>query len=623
MARIRILDEIVANQIAAGEVVERPASAAKELLENALDAGATTITVEIKGGGVERLRVVDNGHGMSPEDLRLALSRHATSKLREAHDLHHINTLGFRGEALPSIASVSRFSIRSREAGGLGATRISLTGGAQMELSEVPGPPGTEVIVEALFFNVPARLKFLKKPNTESNHILDIIQRMALSRHDVAFRFIKDGRSSLDLPRHKQLLDRVMALFRGKLSEDLKAVGGSGPLSLEGLIGPPSAARASPRHYHTFVNGRYVRDRVIMAAVQAAYGNRLERGRHPFVVLKLNIPPEAVDVNVHPAKTEVRFVETGLIHRLVNKTLDACLRQEPWRENSKSPSIMPEESGEQLEAHRRRIFNVMERIMEKREGGSEEHEELPPRTSWSPPPLPPLNRSSEPPGEVQLDLSSSEEAAESKSASTPQSPPQPALEEPSSFPLPAFEEPRHLPELGYRPELGKIPFDRLKPVGNLAPFLLYAAADGLLMLHAERAFTRLLYERLQKAPMSIPLGQPIRLELSEAQHRKFEQRKEALKILGLEIEPFGGRSLALKSAPAGLEPGRAQALILQLLKREPDQLRLCLAEGMTAGKAPPKQLLKLLEGLEQLEDNLPPFAFFLSKAEMLKSCNIG
>ncbi|MCA9561364.1 MAG: DNA mismatch repair endonuclease MutL, partial [Myxococcales bacterium] len=330
MGRIQILDDKLANQIAAGEVVERPASVVKELLENAVDAGATAITVEIVAGGVKRLRVVDDGHGMGREDALLAVRRHATSKLKTARDLAHIMTLGFRGEALPSIASVSRFSIRTREAGAVGALRVQVEGGAEPTVVEAPGPVGTEVLVEDLFFNVPARLKFLKKEATEASHVSDAVQRLALCYPGVAFRFVKDGRVSFDLPRHETLAARVEAVFGASLAGRLVPVEVPGPFGLDGLLGPPDEARGTARHYHTFVNGRFVRDRVIMSAVQAAYGQRLQRGRHPFVVLRLRLPAEAVDVNVHPAKTEVRFVDTRALHRLVGRALDEVLRADPW-----------------------------------------------------------------------------------------------------------------------------------------------------------------------------------------------------------------------------------------------------------------------------------------------------
>lgn len=385
MGRIRVLDDVLANQIAAGEVVERPASVAKELLENAVDAGATAITVEIGDGGVGLLRVVDDGHGMDADDARLALQRHATSKVATASDLHHIRTLGFRGEALPSIASVSRLTLRTRQPGALGATLIRVEGGREVEAREAPGPVGTEMRVEDLFYNVPARRKFLKRGATEASHVQEAVQRLALCYPDVAFRFVKDGRVAFDLPRHATLIDRVRAIFGATAASRLTPVAVDGAFGLDGLIGPPDEARTTARHYHTFINGRFVRDRVVMSAVQSAYGGRLDRSRHPFVVLRIHMPPEALDVNVHPAKTEVRFVESGGVHRLVSGAIERTLRDDPWRppgEGEAAPARTfhlgggaDEAAGEAgageaggLEGHRQRIFDAMERITARRTG---------------------------------------------------------------------------------------------------------------------------------------------------------------------------------------------------------------------------------------------------------------
>ncbi len=385
MGRIRVLDDVLANQIAAGEVVERPASVIKELLENSVDAGATAITVELAGGGVELLRVVDDGCGMDRDDAVLALQRHATSKLKTASDLHHIRTLGFRGEAIPSIASVSRFAMRTRQPETLGALRVTVEGGKDLEVREAPGPVGTEIRVEDLFFNVPARRKFLKKPATESSHVQEAVQRVALCYPEIAFRLIKDGRTAFDLPRHGTLADRVRAVFGKRVAGRLAPVDLDGLPGVDGLIGPPDEARATARHYHTFINGRFVRDRVIMSAIKSAYGNRLERNRHPFVVLRLRLPPEALDVNVHPAKTEVRYVDSGGVHRLVSSAIDRTLRDEPWAVESpaeapdtapapsaptsvggSAPEAPADEGG--LAGHRRRIFDAMERIAARRPG---------------------------------------------------------------------------------------------------------------------------------------------------------------------------------------------------------------------------------------------------------------
>jgi len=342
LKRVQILDPILANQIAAGEVVERPASAAKELIENAIDAGATEITVEIKEGGRALLRVVDNGHGMSQADALLALERHATSKISVVDDLNRLHTLGFRGEALPSISSVSRFKLKTRTQEALMATALELEGGAQLKVSEAPGRVGTEVRVEDLFFNVPARRKFLKSSGTEGQLISEMFQRFALCHHQLACRFIKDGHLSFEYPSHSSMLERIEAMFGAHTASMLQSVSSHGQLTIEGLISLPQHSYSAHRHGYTFINDRYVKDRLFLGAIQRAYGQRLTKGRYPFYVLKVQINPSLVDVNVHPAKTEVRFVEEEVVLDLLTKALRGAVQRFPEAEEEEGPwSIVP------------------------------------------------------------------------------------------------------------------------------------------------------------------------------------------------------------------------------------------------------------------------------------------
>jgi len=340
--RVQILDPILANQIAAGEVVERPASAAKELIENAIDAGATEITVEVKEGGRALLRVADNGHGMSQADALLALERHATSKISVVDDLNRIHTLGFRGEALPSISSVSRFSLTTRAQGQLMATELQLEGGAQLKVAEVPGRVGTEVRVEDLFFNVPARRKFLKSSATETQLISEAFQRVALCYHQVACRLIKDGHVSFDYPRHSSLLERAEAMFGAQTAAQLHPVSSHGQLTIEGLISFPSHTYSAHRHGYTFINQRFVKDKLFLGAIQRAYGLRLPKGRFPFYVLKVQVNPSMVDVNVHPAKTEVRFVDEEVVLDLLTKAIRGAVQRFPETQDEEHAwSIVP------------------------------------------------------------------------------------------------------------------------------------------------------------------------------------------------------------------------------------------------------------------------------------------
>ena len=334
MGRIKLLESALSDQIAAGEVVERPSSVAKELLENAIDAGASQITLEYELGGVSRLRIVDNGCGMSPDDALLSVRRHATSKITHIDDLNRISSLGFRGEALASIASVSKFRLKTKEEDQLVASLVKVTGGHCEPLGEAAGPHGTEIIVEDLFFNVPARKKFLKKPETEAAHILETVQRLSVGYPNIAFKVIRDGRNVLDVPSHRTLDDRVHHLFPKKMVEDARTMTVPGALGLTGLIGNPKNARGTTRHYYTMINGRIVKDRVLMAAIQSGCGNALQRGKHPFAVLNLNLPAQMVDVNVHPAKTEVRFADSQKIYRMVARSVELALSQRNEQEQS-------------------------------------------------------------------------------------------------------------------------------------------------------------------------------------------------------------------------------------------------------------------------------------------------
>ncbi|MDF2629482.1 MAG: mutL, partial [Symbiobacteriaceae bacterium] len=308
MARIQLLDERTANQIAAGEVVERPASVVKELVENSLDAGATRIVVEVEGGGRDLIRISDDGCGMSPEDARLSLMRHATSKIRSAEDLLEIATMGFRGEAMPSIASVSRFELVTREHDQLAGYRIFVDGGKTVEEGEFGCPPGTRISVRDLFFNVPARLKYLKTNATELGQIGDMLTRLAMANPGVAMRFHSGQMQVFATPGTGELVDVIAALLgRDAVKELLPVRYEDGHARVWGFVGRPGAARAGRNHQYFFVNKRAIRTIQVRYAMEEAYAHLLPNGRYPVCVLFIEVEPKEVDVNVHPAKAEVRF----------------------------------------------------------------------------------------------------------------------------------------------------------------------------------------------------------------------------------------------------------------------------------------------------------------------------
>jgi len=327
--RVQVLPDTVADQIAAGEVVERPASVVKELVENALDAGALAIRVELEDGGKTLIRVSDDGSGLQREDARLALQRHATSKIRTATDLIGVATFGFRGEALPAIASVSRFELETcgdGEAGEGEGTRLRVTGGKLDEVQDAVRQRGTTVTVRGLFYNTPARRKFLRAGATETRAAVEAVTVLAVTRPDVAFSLTSDGRTLLDCPPATRLIDRVHALWGAELADTLLAVSHrAGPLEVTGLAQRPAQARPAGRKGYVFVRGRPIRDPFIVRAAEAGYRSTIAPGDRPSLLLFLDLPGDAVDVNVHPAKLEARFRDKFFVEKVVEEAVRAAL----------------------------------------------------------------------------------------------------------------------------------------------------------------------------------------------------------------------------------------------------------------------------------------------------------
>ena len=326
MGRIRLMPDALANQIAAGEVVERPASVVKELVENSLDAGSRSIAILIEGSGKDRIRVADDGIGMSAEDARLALSRHATSKLFDASDLSNISSLGFRGEALPSIASVSRFTLKTREHEADVGHEVAVEGGQLVREAPVGVPPGTIVEVERLFFNVPARRKFLRADVTEASHIAASVASLAAAYPDVGFQLEHGKRSVLEAPSVGTRRERLYQLEKSWVESAVVLEEEIGGLSIEAWLAPPPEARGAASRLHLFVNGRPVKDRILHHAVMEAYRQVSSRSGTPLVYLLLELAPDKVDVNVHPAKAEVRFIDQQFVHKAVFSAIRNALQ---------------------------------------------------------------------------------------------------------------------------------------------------------------------------------------------------------------------------------------------------------------------------------------------------------
>lgn len=324
--KVYILDQNTANQIAAGEVVEKPASVVKELVENSLDAGADKIDISIQDGGIEYIRVVDNGSGMSEENARLAVLRHATSKIRMAEDLLSLKTLGFRGEALPSIASVSKFRMLTRIENEDLATSISIDGGESLECISSGGAVGTTVIVENLFFNVPARRKFLRTINTEGRYISDVICKVALSRPDVRFQLVNNERMVVSTPGNSDAVDTIVALYGKNVGKELLPVFcEENGITISGFVGKPTLLKGTRQWQTIFVNGRIISNRMISKAIDHAYQSQIPKAGFPFAVLNITVDASSIDVNVHPQKSEIKFSDEGMIYRTVYHALVSAL----------------------------------------------------------------------------------------------------------------------------------------------------------------------------------------------------------------------------------------------------------------------------------------------------------
>ena len=361
MPTIHVLDETTINQIAAGEVVERPASVIKELVENAIDAGATSIEVEIAEGGIEYMRITDNGCGMSEVDARLAVLRHATSKIRSADDLYDIASLGFRGEAIASIASVSKFTLQTRQETDAMGTRIYIEGGHMVDCDPCGTSVGTSIEVKDLFYNTPARRKFLKSTRTEANKIQDMIGKLALSHNHIAFKCIVDNRVTIMTPGNGNMVDTIAALYGFKVSEDVFPIAYEAEgIYVEGVVSKPTVLKSSRQWQTTIVNQRVISDKAIYKAIDTAYHALLPKGGYPLVVLQIVVPPGTVDINVHPRKSEVKFSDDKPVFKAVyNSILQALEHPTQHVTNNQEETIATAIDYDKVFTGRSQGFTVM------------------------------------------------------------------------------------------------------------------------------------------------------------------------------------------------------------------------------------------------------------------------
>ena len=567
MPTIRPLPSLVVNQIAAGEVVERPASVVKELLENAIDSGATRVDVSIEKGGTELVRIVDNGCGIAADELPLAVTNHATSKIASADELFRVGTLGFRGEALASIAAVSRLTIRSRQADTDGAELV-VNGGAADDVSPAGCPVGTTVEVRDLFYNTPVRRKFLRTPQTESGHVADVFGKVALAHAGVHFTLTHNGRVLHDLPPcpdppdegpDAAWLDRIAALFGEDLAAALIPVESvderdEGPVRLSGFVADPTHSRSHARMQHLLVNGRAIRDRSLQHALGEAYRGLLLSGRKPVCFLRMKMPPELIDVNVHPQKLEVRFAESGslysqLLGTLRSRFLATDLR--PGVPATAEPDDAPQGDGE-LVAWAKRGLADRQRRLDEPEPLRAPHE---PR---SVPAFRPFPTGGEP-------LSMHRYVGGGAPAPAREASPAQA-----STPASVAEVPAAPPE--------STATTRALQLHNR--YLVVETEAGMEVIDQHALHERVLYEQLRSRVLAGPLETqkllvPEPVDLAPAEAAAVLEHIELLGKLGLEVQPFGGDTVLVASFPAllrRLTPG--------------DTLRELAAQLVGAGKQP-------------------------------------
>jgi DNA mismatch repair protein MutL len=520
--KVRVLPTALADQIAAGEVVERPASVVKELVENALDAGARRVDVEIEAGGRRLIRVVDDGCGMAPDDARLALKRHATSKIVEADDLWRLSTFGFRGEALPSIAAVSRLTLATRPPEAEAGFRLTVEAGAETESRETGMPPGTQVEVRDLFFNTPARAKFLKAEATETGNVTEAVLRLGLAHPEVHLRLRVSGRVALDLPVHDDLGERVRAaLARRGASALHEAAGEEGGTRVRAFLAGPGEVSTTPRSTFLFVGGRFVRDRSLLHALALGYGPVLEKGRYPLAALFLDLPGQEVDVNVHPQKLEVRFARAQEVYAAVRHVVGAAVARAPWL-----PAADP---------------------------GRPPHAFTPPPRAW------PSRAADDPAGGGRVWAAAprplplrTRDADDRPPAATGAAPAAAPAGEPGGF------------------------FGELQYLGQLhGTYLLCQAADALVLVDQHAAHERLVYARLKAAHARRAVPQqrllfPIPVEVGEAAAAAADRAE--LDGLGFDLEPAGRETILLRAVPEPLRDADPKPVLRELLAE--------LAEGV-------------------------------------------
>lgn len=576
-SRIRVLPENLTNQIAAGEVVERPASVIKELLENALDAGARRIRVETELGGRRLMLVEDDGAGMPREDAEIAFERHATSKITSLDDLHNIGTLGFRGEALASIGSVAKVALLTKSVDEKSATRLTVEGGVRSEAKDGSRPHGTTVEVRDLFFNTPARRKFLRSPATENYHITSIVTHYALANHKVAFTLTNNGREVIRASTAADLRERAFQIFGPDVVESLLPVSGGRELVAEvtGFVSAPRERRSSRDGQYFFVNGRYVKDRIISNGLSEGYRSVLPQGVYPVALLFIDVPKEEVDVNVHPAKTEVRFRRALAVREAVADAVNASLRQagigvgRTGTPNADPVGDRGVSGTEQLsraasadtsgaDARRKDAPVLAQQEFDLHEQPTENSAESLREAGAAPP-------ASESPGFGEVSARAVEPDQEAPADANRI----PATEEALRSAPPPFDSAL---SIARSIEIGEIDKTKIRPVGQLHDsFIIAVDEHGLLLIDQHVAHERILFEIFRQRERdsrreSQNLLIPETIDLSPAQAVAFDEISGDLEKAGFEVSRLSGGTIAVKSIPADLPAEVVPNLVKDLLE---------------------------------------------------------
>jgi DNA mismatch repair protein MutL len=631
MGKIHVLSEAVANKIAAGEVVERPSSVVKELLENSLDAGSTRIRLHVEAGGKKLIQITDNGCGMVRDDAMLAFERHATSKLKNAEDLLSVSTLGFRGEALPSIASVSRLHLETRAVEEPSGTVVEINGGKIFKIEEAGLPVGTSIAIRDLFFNTPARKKFLKAETTELSHIASLVTHYALAHPDKHFELHSATNAMLVAPPVAGYAERVYQVFGKDVLDQLLPIAAvqalariglpqpppwrrddeeepkdPGEVRIHGFVSKPEIQKLNRNSIYIFVNGRLIRDRLVQHAITEAYRNILPPTVFPVVLLFLEMPTAEVDVNVHPSKTEVRFRQHSILHDFVRDSVRAVLMKarpvpqfvsEIYAHPSASPSLTPgaHESGLAAAA--------WQSLYQPAESGG---------FALQAPVVPPVSERFQFQGGIAVEANAAVSLARATEVV------------PDDGCAPAFAEDPEAPSQ-LAPSLAS-----LKPLGQIRDsFILAVNSEGLWIIDQHVAHERVLFERVlkQRATRGVEsqrLLMPLILELTPAQQAVFAEISDELARNGFEAEPFGTRSVAVKVAPAGVDRAQVEHMLHELLEQlshEDQKLNLDAIRTRIAASIACHAAIKVNMPLEQ--NKMEWLLSELAKTECPMSCPHG